>query len=226
MQSPRLPWEVIERVISHSRREPNSLRAFSLTCRELLPRSRCVMLEAGVRLKSRDHAFALADFLQDNPHLKRFIRSIIVQPDDLPPFPLLRILSGLSEITFDIPSRIVDSDMCTWLALAPPILSESLHPSTLKGFQLFGSHVRSLHLFRITFPTPLAFARLLLAFASISHLVCRDASFKTGGEEAPLAVAKQRLSEKLRLRSLVVSILAWKMLIPNYSTRARLTDGR
>ena len=216
MQSPHLPWEVIERIISHSRSEPNSLRALSLTCRELLPRSRCVMLEAGVRLKSRDHAFAL----------KRFIRSIIVQPDDLPPFPLLRILSGLSEITFDIPSRIVDSDMCTWLALAPPILSESLHPSTLKGFQLFGSHVRSLHLFRITFPTPLAFARLLLAFASILHLVCKDASFKTGGEEAPLAVSKQRLSEKLRLRSLVVSILAWKMLIPNYSTRARLTDGR
>lgn len=108
MQSPYLPWEVIERVIGHSRGEPTSLRAFSLTCRELLPRSRCVMLAAGVRLKSRDHAFALADFLQDNPHLKRLIRSIIVRPDDLPPFPLLRILSDLSEITFSTPNPIVN----------------------------------------------------------------------------------------------------------------------
>ena len=222
MQSPYLPWEVIERVIGHSRGEPTSLRAFSLTCRELLPRSRCVMLAAGVRLKNRDHAFALADFLQDNPHLKRLIRSIIVRPDDLPPFPLLRILSDLSEITFSTPNPIVNARSASTRPIIP-----AFHPSNFTGFRLLGSHIRTLHLVRVTFATPLAFAQLLLAFTSIFHLVCKDASFKIGGDEAPLAVAKQRLSEKLRLRSLVVSILAWQTFMPNHSlTRDRLTDRR
>lgn len=51
-----------------------------------------------VRFKSRDHLFAFVDFLQDNPHLKPIVRSFIVQPIDLAPFPLLYILSNLSEI--------------------------------------------------------------------------------------------------------------------------------
>ena len=194
MQSPLLPWEVIEKVIDHSRDNPNSLRSFSLTCRELLPRSRCLMLAGGVHLKSRDHAFALVDFLQANPHLKSFISSIIVQPADLPPFPLLHILSDLSEITFT----------ARWPNTGTAVPSGSLHPSTLTCFRRFGSRIQTLCLSHITFSTSLAFVQLLLAFSSITRLVCQHVDIQTGGNQAPLAVVIQHLSHKLRLQSLVV----------------------
>ena len=157
------------------------------------------MLSAGVKLRSRDHAFALVDFLQNNPHLKPFITSVTVQPADLPPFPLLHILSALSEITF--------TPHWPHMSAVP---GPSLHPSNLTCFQRFGSHVQTLRLFRITFPTCLAFAQLLLALSSIKHLHCSNVTIGAAGNQAPLAVAKQRLSEKLQLRSLTVSICTWK----------------
>ena len=195
MQYPRIPLEVIERVIGHSHNDPKLLHSFSLTCSQLLPRSRCLMLSAGVKLTSRDHAFALVDFLQNNPHLKPFITSVTVQPADLPPFPLLHILSDLSEITFTP----------HWPNMSA-VPGPSLHPSNLTCFQRFGSRVQTLRLFRITFSTCLAFAQLLLALSSIEHLHCSNVAIATAGNQAPLAVAKQRLSEKLQLRSLAVSI--------------------
>ncbi|PIL31154.1 hypothetical protein GSI_05851 [Ganoderma sinense ZZ0214-1] len=192
-RSPRLPWEVIERIIGHSGDNPDSLCSFSLTCRELLPRSRCLMMAAGVKLRSRDHAFELVDFLQDNPHLKPFITSITADPSDLPAFPLLRILSYLSKIAFIAP--MATSQKAT----------VSLHRSHLASFRLFGSHIQTLHLLNIYFATRLEFAHLLLAFSRITHLVCEGVYITTGdtGNQAPVAIAERRLSEKLRLRSLI-----------------------
>ena len=196
MQSPRLPWEVIERVIDHSRDHPSSLCSLSLTCCQLVPRSRCVMLEAGVDLKTRDHIFALVDFLQDNPLLKPFINSIIVRLTDFAPFPLLHILPHLSEIAF---TSSGPKDPRSRLRVP------SLHPSVLTCSQRFGSRIQTLRLFKISFATPLAFFHLLAAFSTILHLVCTDVAVGTEVNQGPSALVRRRLSEQLQLKSLSVS---------------------
>ncbi|KAM5533772.1 hypothetical protein V8D89_012547, partial [Ganoderma adspersum] len=83
----------------------------------------------------------MADFLQDNPHLKPFITSVTVRPTDLAPFPLLHILSALSEIAFTAHRQQLI-----------PFLS----PSRLTCFQRFGTNVQTLRLFDISFSTLLA----------------------------------------------------------------------
>ena len=99
MQSPLLPWEVIERVIGHSGDHPETLHSFSLTCRQLRPRALCFMV-ADAKFKTRDQIFDFCDFLQAKPHLKPLVRSIAVDPVHFAPFPLLHILPNLSAISF------------------------------------------------------------------------------------------------------------------------------
>ncbi|KAI1785780.1 WD40-repeat-containing domain protein, partial [Ganoderma leucocontextum] len=187
--SPLLPWEVIERIIGHFVGHPQTLCSFSLTCRQLRPRAFCLMM-ARVTLKSRTRTFAFVNFLRDNPHLKPFVHSIVVEPTDFPPFPLLPTLSNLSEIGFT--SRKDN-----------PALS-ALHHSTLTCFHRFGTHIRTLRLFRISFATYLPFARILLAFPNMVHLTCEGVGIKTAGDRAPLNGIRRRLPEQMRLKTLVV----------------------
>ncbi|KAI1781619.1 hypothetical protein LXA43DRAFT_908258 [Ganoderma leucocontextum] len=143
MEAPQLPWEVIERIIDHSGDHPKSLRSFSLTCRQLRPRSRCVLFTR-LDFKSRDCVFAFVDFLQDNPHLTPFVRSIVVRPSDFAPFPLLHILPNLSEIGFT-------SREC--FTARPDTVSALWHQSSLTCSQRFGTHIQTLHLFCLSFAT-------------------------------------------------------------------------
>ncbi|KAI1783219.1 hypothetical protein LXA43DRAFT_956510 [Ganoderma leucocontextum] len=172
MDPPRLPWEVIERVINHSAGRPKTLQSLALTCRQLRPRSRIVMF-ARVQFKDRDNVFAFVDFLQDNPHLPMpicahspmpVVRSIIVRPVDFAPFPLLHILPNLSEIEFSPYPQVYSP----WTREVFPYL----HQSSLTSFHLFGTHIKILHLFDLSFATSLAFVQVLLAFPSITDLVC------------------------------------------------------
>ncbi|PIL35807.1 hypothetical protein GSI_01467 [Ganoderma sinense ZZ0214-1] len=55
---------------------------------------------AGIQLGGRDRDFEFYDFLQDKTHLQPLVRSIVVDPMDFAPVPLLRTLSNLSEIKF------------------------------------------------------------------------------------------------------------------------------
>ena len=47
---------------------------------------------------------------------------------------------------------------------------------------------------------------MLLAFANVTHLVCEHVEIKTVGSVAPLEVIKRRLSGKIRLKVLSVSV--------------------
>ncbi|KAI1791080.1 hypothetical protein LXA43DRAFT_850200, partial [Ganoderma leucocontextum] len=67
------PWEVIERTIDHSSNSVVTLRSFTLTCRQLRPRSNMVLLSQIV-LKNRDRLFSLCAMLQANPDLQRFVQ--------------------------------------------------------------------------------------------------------------------------------------------------------
>ncbi|KAI1781564.1 WD40-repeat-containing domain protein [Ganoderma leucocontextum] len=192
MEAPQIPWEVIERIIDHSGGSSNTLRSFSSTCRQLLPRSRR-MLFAHLYLKNRDHAFEFVDYLQENPNLKPVVRSVVFRPDDFAPFPLLHILPSLSEIGFTSQNRYP----------ASPTTIPAMHQSSLLCCQRFGTHIQSLNLFRLSFATYLPFARILLAFARVKHLACWGVKIEMPEvDEAPLDVVIQRLSERMQLKTL------------------------
>ena len=201
MDSPghRLPWEVIERVVDHSYGRPETLKSFTLTCRQLLPGTRRVIF-THVQFNSRDHVFAFVDFLRENPHLIPVVHSITVWPPDLAPVPLLSILPNLSEIRFT-PLRAG----CFYV---PPELG--LHQSTLTCFQHFGTSIHTLHLLHVHFKTYMPFARVLSAFVHATHLVCEDVRIgETGqnnGEPPSLPeTIKRWLTKRIRIRALTVS---------------------
>ena len=188
--SPRLPWEVIERTISHScdsdkpGRNPKSIRNFSLTCRALRPRSFCFLV-SDATFHSRDQVFDFCDLLRAKPHLKRYVRSISVNSNDFAPVPLLRILPNLSRIE-----------------LANPPSKDGVYPHTVlnqSSSRWLGTHIHTLCLTRLYFKTCLHFCRVLSAFPRTSRLVCRDVCIEDTGATRPLYVATQRLSQQLCL---------------------------
>ncbi|KAM5540289.1 hypothetical protein V8D89_006108 [Ganoderma adspersum] len=183
---PRLPWEVIERLIGHSGDHLKPLRNLSLLCRQLRPRAFCLMI-AGVRLRSRDRNFDFCDFLRVNTHLQPLVQSIVVDPMDIAPVPLFRILPNLSEIG---------------LTSRKPI--RALHQSSLTCFQQFGIHIQTLHLSHLSFETCLPLARLLLTFTNLAHLTCTEVKIEREANRGHLALLKQRLSKRLRLKILAM----------------------
>lgn len=185
-----LPWELIERIIGHSS-HPETISNFSLTCHQLRPRS-LSLLVINVTLRSRSKAFLFCDFLEAKPHLKPFVRSLIIRPNDFAPIPLLCILPNLSEIKFAIPPRPFSRafSLCTFFS-----------QSTLTGCQFFGAHIQSLSLSDLDFKTYIQFLRVLSAFTSITHLVCSNVYIKQEGTQTTLDVAKRRLAQNLHLRT-------------------------
>lgn len=143
---------------------------------------------AGVRLRSRDQTFDFYDFLRAEPHLGPLVQSILVDPMDFAPVPLLRILPNLSEIGFTSQKRI-----------------RALHQSNLTCFTLFGTHIHTLHLSHLFFDTYLQFARVLLAFTNLVHLICTEVGVEREENQGHLALLRQRLSKRLRLKMLIVS---------------------
>ena len=196
--SPRLPWEVLERIIGHS--SNRTILNCSLTCRDLRPHSLCLLI-TDVKFHSRGKLLDFCDFLTAKPHLKPLVRSIVVHPDQFAPNPLLRMLPNLSEIKF------AETTMSTTVARKPIVL----HKSTLAGCQFPSARIQSLSLANLHFRTPIQFLHVLSTFTSIKHLVCSDVWIKPSAmpgpngwsESAPqtVDVAKRRLAQKLRLRT-------------------------
>ncbi|KAI1791285.1 WD40-repeat-containing domain protein [Ganoderma leucocontextum] len=202
MQSPRLPLEVIERVIGHSGDHRSTIHNFSLTCSDLRPRSLCFLV-TDAEFQSRDQIFDFCDFLRAKPHLKCFVRSITVHPNHLAPVPLLKDLPNLSDFTFaDSWLKRVDSyrDLPATL----------LHQSTLTSCHLLGMHIQTLRLSDLLFATPLAFVRALSAFPNIVHLACKDVfilQMKDHRSRVPLEVMRQHSRPgRVRLQTLTIDI--------------------
>ena len=192
MKSPLLPWEVIERIIGYSSNDLNTLRSFSLTCRQLRPRSFGLMVSR-VRLRSRQDVFKFCDHLQAKPSLGALVRAIVVDPVDFPPFPLLRILPNLSQITFI--SRVD--------RYAP--VPRGIPRSSLTSYLCSGSRISTLHLSQTYRWTSQEFCRLLLAFKDVRELTCGEVQVvSTKSNALHTELLKQRLSQRLHLRSLIV----------------------
>ena len=192
---PRLPWEVLERIIDHCSGHFNTLCCLSATCRQLRPRSQRVTFARVDLTQSKERGvFPFIAFLQANPDLQPLVLSIIVRPTDLGPS-LLYLLPNLSSI------ECISSGP----AEAPTL---HLHRTSLACFRRLGTRVQTLHLLDVSFSTSLAFVHLLLAFDRLTRLVCTNVVItgKTKGKNSkgPLDAAKRRLCERLRLRSLEV----------------------
>ena len=195
MPSPALPWEVIERIIGHSWHDYPTIRNFSLTCRELRPRSLCLLVAEAV-LHSRDKIFNFCDFLRAKPYLKPLVRSILVDPNNFAPVPLLRLLPNLSEIRFTF-----DNDNGDFIHTV-------LNQSVLTSCRLLSTRIQTLSLAYLSFAASLQFLQILSAFTNIVHLNCLDVLFDAEGDgPSPNHVFTQRLSQRLRL--LTVSIPAF-----------------
>ena len=197
MEQPRLPWEVVERIIEHSGDYPKTLSSFSLTCRQLRPRTCCVRFDQ-TECRDEDHVLAFRNLLQDSPDLKCFVRLIAVQPDALSSFPLLHLLPRLPEIVFRRPSRSHGGSD------SPPVM----YQSSLTYFRRFGTHIHSLRLSSLSFATDLQLARLLLAFPNVVDLNCTDIKIEGGGDEEYLDSLRRRLAKQMRLKTLTVSHLS------------------
>ena len=235
---PRLPWEVIERVIDCFRGRPETLQILALTCRQLLPRCRLAIF-ARVWFRDRGHVLKSVKFLRDeaNSHLKPFIRSIVIWPADFEPH-LLCNLPNLSEIWFslkfrprtfdkkvdddtydtgddeyDIDSNEYDRDSNGYDIDNGPPRSRfpDLHLHTYSCFKRLGTHVRTLHLSSLQFDTLDSFARVILAFPHITHLICNRVNVveKAPNKGEPLNLqntTKRWWSQRMKLSALTVSL--------------------
>ena len=194
--SPRLPWEVIERIIDHSSGRPKTLHNLALTCRQLRPRSRCMAFGL-VKLKSNSRVFAFIDFILNNPDLKPHVYTIIVSPASLGPS-LLYVLPNLSSIECEGTEpgqRMTGSNRL------------HLHHSSLAAFRSHGTHVQTLRLQYVSFSSG-AFIRVLLALTSLTHLTCMNVEgIMANGNKAHLEGLKRRLSKQMCLKTLTVSVL-------------------
>ena len=208
MGPPHLPWELIERVVDLSRGRPHTLCSFSLTCRQLCSRSRLLML-ARVQLENADRVFAFVAFLLANPELKASVHTIIVTPADFVPS-LLCILPDLSSIECADESRFEELEDEGRRELDTRVRSAhrslAVHHTSLACFKRLGARIHTLRLDSVSFPTSLAFAQVLLAFANITHLVCLSVIIETAGGGSPLEIVRRRLLEQMRLKTLIVSV--------------------
>ena len=223
--SPTLPWEVIERVIGCSIGHPETLLNFSLSCRDLRPRSLCVIVKE-VSIRERSRAFDFCDFLQAKPHLKPLVRAIAMDLNDFAPFPLLRILPNLSELTLSLPrydsSRRTEGNRANIDTRSPR--RTLLNRSVLTSCRCFGTRIQTLHLSKLSFSTILEFGRIILAFINLANLACEDITIDADGNQAHLEVLKRRLSERLRLKALTVSLPFIDLICFSWVESGSLTD--
>ena len=197
-----LPWEIIERVIEHASDDRNLLRSFSLTCRQLRPRSFTLILAQYVFLETRDRVSNFCDFLLEHPELRPLIHSILISPDDFRPFPLANMLPCLSTLLFISPRH---GEPLSFLKKRRPTIE--IHHSTITCYHLFGKCIHTLSLNHLSFQTSSDLYRLLLAFPMTTQLSCNDIFIKTEEKEAPaMTVLRSRLSNQLQLDTLHVRI--------------------
>ena len=191
--SPALPWEVVERVVEHSAKNTRTLYSFTLTCRDLCPRSTILLLRH-VKAKNRDQLFTLCDVLKTKPHLQLCVQPVSIPADEFSPHPLLRILPNLYEIEFT-------GTGSQRLGSQEPFFT--FHAAVLTHCRQFGQHIRSLSLWHLNLPSLSAFSSILLSFPRIESLSYCALSVKNDTMHQELIT--RRLSERLHLRTLTVS---------------------
>ena len=191
-----LPWEVIETIIEYASKNLNSLRSFSLTCRQLRPRSTIFIFAHYIFLSSRARVSAFCDFLQENIELRPLIKSITVSPADFRPL-LFTMLPQLATFTFR---------SCGYKEYHHPSKRAvvKLHKAALDGYHSLGKGIRTLYLDHLSFQTPCDFFRLLLVFPKTTQVTCKNIDIKSPAENQPAMDVVRRKLKQRRLEVLNV----------------------
>ena len=197
-----LPWEIIERIINYASDDLDLLRSFSLTCRQLRPRSFSLIIAQHVFLCSKDRMLAFRNILLANTKLQRLVHSITISPADFPPFPLVKVLPHLS--TLGLISH--GYEKCNGPQERPAIV---LHSMLLGWYRSLGTRIRTLSLDHLSFPDCRELCRLLIAFPNVIQITCNDIYITSPANRGPaMEVVKAKLSDQLRLETLEVRVQA------------------
>ncbi|TBU26469.1 quinon protein alcohol dehydrogenase-like superfamily [Dichomitus squalens] len=189
--SPRLAWELIERIISESEDDTETIYSLSLTCRQLRPRSLCHMV-ADVDIRTRKQVTAFRDFLEAYPQFCHFVCSIRADPTTFMPFPLLNILPNVISIEWSASMREYHR-----VGLSLPL-------RVLTCYHKFGTNVTSLSLYSLSFKTWQELCRVLLAFTAVKELRCEGLEVESRAING--AALEQRLrSQGLKLRTINIA---------------------
>ena len=195
-----LPWEVMERIIKHASSDLNLLLSFSLTCRQLRPRSFSLIIAKYVLLGTKDQMSALCSFLRKNTKFQVFVHSITISLADFSPSPLVKMIPHIS--TLRLVSHIYEKYDDPQ---ERPVIA--LHPIILGAYRSFGSRIRTLSLDHLSFSTPCELFGLLLAFPNMVQVACNDIRIKLpGGNAAATQMARAKLFEQLQLETLKVRV--------------------
>ena len=137
-------------------------------------------------------------FLGENPKFQPLVQSIIVSPADFSPFPLVKFLPRLSTLV------LISGEYKKYYDSRQRPATE-LHSTILSCYHLFGKHIRTLSIDRLSFATPCDVLRLVLAFPRITKIVCHDLIIKSqANDTSAMEVIKRKLSKQLRLEVLNV----------------------
>ncbi|TBU44983.1 hypothetical protein BD309DRAFT_751744 [Dichomitus squalens] len=192
-----LPWEVLERIVDYAYDDSVLLRSFSLTCRQLRPRTLLFMMER-CHFNAKDQVFAFCDFLRTRSEFTSLVQSLFVCPIEFPPYPPIRMLPNISTLRFIIRrfgeyARPADR----------PVVH--LHPSTLSCYRMYGERIRTLSLDHLSFTTYSDFPRLVLAFPKATEIVCQDILAKLPATSAlAIDVVKRKLSKRPQLETITI----------------------
>ena len=197
---PTLPWEVIERVIGHAYDDLDLLRSFSLTCRQLRPRSLWFMIKLA-HLKNRNHVAAFCDFLgtDTGSQLKPYIQSLTISPtSDVPHVPLLKTLPNLSRLVL-IPPRSEYYEKTGRPAVY-------LHTPTLFCYRQYGKGIQRLEFAHVSFSTFPDFCRFLGAFPNMLHFICRNVQIQKEATDVQHAFVRSLLSKAVQPKKIAVRV--------------------
>ena len=196
---PIFPTEIIENVIDHFFDDVKTLRSFSLTCRDLLHRSRYHIF-GEIRLLGQGQLNSFFDLLDDTPNIRSLVRSVTISLTGGAQ-PLLGIIpTGLLALPNLKQWNFVDGSangQSRWVAF---------HASTLLNCRYFGAGVRILSVDNVSFTNCLALFQLLQSFPGLRRLSCSRIAVRPRVLDQTAHQANSDFPRTLQLTGLVVSI--------------------
>ncbi len=162
---PYIPLEVAERIIDQLSGHVDSLRSCALICHGWNHHARYHLM-AAICIHSREDAYSIFDYINSNPHMARFVRSLSMSPE----FGDENALCLLEVLPVDLLKRLPNLQRYSVVG-GPNIVS--FHPTTLIHIKTY-LLVEELNLESLQFRTGAELARLLISLPRLRRLKCED----------------------------------------------------
>ena len=196
---PIFPTEIIENVIDHFFDDVYTLRSFSLTCRDLLHRSRYHIF-GEIRLLGQGQLNSFLDLLNATPSIRSLVRSVTIS-----------LSGGVQPLLEVIPASLLTlPNLKQWNFVDGSANGQSrwvaFHTSTLLNCRYLGAGVRILSVDNVSFTSRLALFQLLQSFSGLRRLNCNRIAVRPRVPDRTAHQANSDLPRTLQLTGLVVSM--------------------